>query len=156
MINYVRMNLLDAPADIIVHQVNCKGVMGSGVAKTVRDLFPKTYSKYRNLCFEKGAINLLGRNLYTEEQHNGRRILVANMFGQNEYGRDRQYTNYEALLSCFEKLAAAAADLRSRNLPCTIAIPYNIGCGRGGGDWNIVSKFIEDSLADFDVFICKL
>lgn len=29
-------NILDAKTDFILHQVNCQGVMGSGVAKTLR------------------------------------------------------------------------------------------------------------------------
>ena len=39
----------------------------------------------------------------------------------------------------------------------TIAIPYKIGCARGGGDWNIVYKMIEEAFADSDceVLICE-
>jgi len=49
MIKYVRGNLLDAPQPIIVHQVNCQGVMGSGVAKAIRDKYPQAYQAYRSM-----------------------------------------------------------------------------------------------------------
>ena len=35
--------------------------------------------------------------------------------------------------------------------PPKIAIPYLMGCHRGGGDWEIVSKMIEEELAGCDV-----
>ena len=39
----------------------------------------------------------------------------------------------------------------------TIAIPYLMGCHRGGGDWNIVYKMIEEVFDDSDceVLICE-
>ena len=35
MIKVIPGNLFDSEAQILAHQVNCKGVMGSGVAKEV-------------------------------------------------------------------------------------------------------------------------
>lgn len=43
-------NVFDSDADIICHQVNCQGVMGSGVAKEVRERFPNVYEQYHELC----------------------------------------------------------------------------------------------------------
>jgi hypothetical protein len=39
----------------------------------------------------------------------------------------------------------------------TIAFPYKMGCHRGGGDWDIVYKMIEDAFkdSDCDVLICE-
>lgn len=34
-------NVFDSDAKIICHQVNCQGVMGSGVAKEVRERYPR-------------------------------------------------------------------------------------------------------------------
>lgn len=33
----------------------------------------------------------------------------------------------------------------------TVAVPYLMGCCRGGGDWKIVAKIINESLKDCDV-----
>lgn len=36
MIKIIQGDLLEAKENIIAHQVNCKGVMGSGVAKQIK------------------------------------------------------------------------------------------------------------------------
>ena len=33
----------------------------------------------------------------------------------------------------------------------SVALPYKIGCGRGGADWEVVYKIIEEELKDYDV-----
>ena len=43
MIHYVKGNLLDSDCDYICHQVNCQGVMGSGIAKQIRERWPEVY-----------------------------------------------------------------------------------------------------------------
>ena len=81
------------------------------------------------------------------------RIYVANMFGQYEYGRDKTYiyTNYTALRTCLTELAEFASSTKR-----IIALPYKIGCDRGGGDWSgVVFPMIEKILADCDVLICE-
>ena len=47
MIKVVYGDLMQATEDIIVHQVNCKGVMGSGVAKQIKANFPEVFNEYR-------------------------------------------------------------------------------------------------------------
>ena len=48
MIKIVKGNLLDATEDIIAHQVNCMGVMGSGLAKQIRNKYPEVYANYKD------------------------------------------------------------------------------------------------------------
>ena len=33
--------------DVICHQVNCQGVMGSGIAKQIRDTYPIVFENYK-------------------------------------------------------------------------------------------------------------
>ena len=47
---YVKGNILDSDADAILHQVNCQGVMGAGLAKQIRGRYPNVYEKYKNAC----------------------------------------------------------------------------------------------------------
>lgn len=42
----VHGNLLDIESGIIAHQVNCKGVMGAGLAKQIRLKYPIVYQAY--------------------------------------------------------------------------------------------------------------
>ncbi|EGL17721.1 hypothetical protein HMPREF9413_4472 [Paenibacillus sp. HGF7] len=37
----------------------------------------------------------------------------------------------------------------------SIALPYNIGCGLAGGDWDIVEQIIEEVFIDYDVTLYK-
>ena len=61
MIKEVKGNLLKAKEFIIGHQVNCKGVMGAGVAKQIKQqLLPKEeFAKYHILCKQYPANILL-------------------------------------------------------------------------------------------------
>ena len=68
--------------------------------------------------------------------------LIANMFGQDAYGTDKQYTEIDKLESCFFKLYKYAIE---HNL--SIAMPYGIGCGQGGADWNIVYSLLQKYFA---------
>ena len=81
-------NLLDAPFQLIAHQVNCKGVMGAGLAKQIRDKYPMVYEKYKDHC-QRGA--LLGDYIGcdTPDHH-----YIMNIFAQDGYGRDKRYTDY--------------------------------------------------------------
>ena len=49
MIKIIEGNILNAEEDIICHQVNCRGKMGSGLAKQIRDKYPDVYKEYVDL-----------------------------------------------------------------------------------------------------------
>lgn len=142
-IKHVKGDIFESGADVILHQVNCKGVMGSGVAKQVKEKYPDVYLEY--LCWCRNPImkgKLLGRIQIFDICDSK---TIVNMFAQDEFGRGgRCYTNYDALKSCLEQVNTHFAG-------CTVAIPYKMSCDRGGGDWSIVSKMIEETLADCDV-----
>ena len=47
MIKIINGDLFTSKANFIVHQVNCQGVMGSGVAAQVADKFSHVETEYR-------------------------------------------------------------------------------------------------------------
>lgn len=53
-------DILHTEADVICHQVNCKGVMGAGLAKQIRNqlLSEEQYRTYQEICLEYGRANL--------------------------------------------------------------------------------------------------
>jgi len=57
MILYVKSNLLQSPAQVLVNTVNTVGVMGKGIALEFKHLFPEMYSQYRELC-EQGQFRI--------------------------------------------------------------------------------------------------
>lgn len=146
MIESISGNVLDyvGKNSIVCHQTNCRGVMGSGLAKEIRTKYPKVYIKYKFLCEQVEPCNLLG-TVQMVEVDDG--VRIANCFGQDRYGRDKMYTSYEALESCFKYLRKYA-ESEVNNID-TVAFPYGIGCGLAGGDWNIVNAMIEKAFADW-------
>ena len=152
MIKYIRGNLLDAEENLICHQVNCRGVMGAGLAKQIRYRYPNVYNNYRTL-FNRDKYDtsiLLGEVQYVNI---GSDKYICNLFGQNYYGRNPQitYTDYKALECCLKKLKKVAI---KHNY--SVALPYMIGCGNANGDWNIVLEIIEDVFKDYEVTIYQL
>jgi O-acetyl-ADP-ribose deacetylase (regulator of RNase III) len=142
-------DVLTADVDIIAHQVNCKGVMGSGVAKQIAELYPSILTDYILICNTKGQ-NCLGHILYSYPFEN-RNIIIANLFGQYSYGHeDRVYTDIKALEKCFMSLVNIKNEIPSfrRKDVVKIAIPYKIGCHRGRENWNNVYKIIENLFSD--------
>ena len=143
----IKGDILKSDADIICHQVNCMGVMGSGLAKQIRSQYPEVYTHYKQLCNSKLPKDLLG-NTQIVEAHNGG--YFANVFGQLKYGTDKQHTDYNALKNGLEIVAKRAKQYNE-----SVAIPYGIGCGLGGGDWEFVNEFIKELFEGCDVKLYK-
>lgn len=158
MIVHQRADLFASNADIIAHQVNCRGVMGSGVARQVKDLYPKAFQKYATACrFFMGAPSpnpLLGKTQFVETERNGKAVCIANMFAQEGFGSDGAcYTNDDAFESCLRAIREYAIDHSCK----TIALPWRIGCVRGGGDWDaVVLPLIQKILGDLPVELYEL
>lgn len=148
MVQCITGNLLDSSCDYICHQVNCQGVMGSGVAKAIREKWPNVYTEYLtyiNMCFGTPLGSIFSVPI------NGGRQEVINMFSQFRYGYDgSRYTSYDAFCNCLNAIARDVPKDKS------IAFPYKIGSDRGGGSWNIIYAMICDILGDWDVTIYKL
>lgn len=146
MVNYVKGNLLDSDCMYICHQVNCQGVMGSGIAKQIKERWPEVYANYRITCSMFKPEKLLGTIdvVDTNDHHN-----IVNIFGQLTCGYDgKRYTSYDAFSDALKKFKAWFPH------GSTIGFPKNIGCGLGGGNWKVISTLIEEILGeDFEVYI---
>jgi len=146
MISVVKRDILTMNCDVIAHQVNCRGFMGAGLAKQIRDKYPTVYTRYKKYCPDAsllGKIQVLKTN----------KVYIANLFAQVDIGTNSCHTNYNALEKCFRTLCKYMV----QNNLHSVAIPYGIGCGLAGGDWKIVSKIIKDVFAgeSLALFICK-
>lgn len=151
MIKHIKCDIFKSGADIILHQVNCQGEMNSGIAKQVKEKYPKAYEWYKTLCdaYKDNPSELLGHpNIVPTEIG-----YIVNVFAQENFGYDGKcYTDHKALRIAFETIVKII-DYDSKL--STIAIPYLMGCDRGGGDWNVVYKMIEETFKDYDVLICE-
>lgn len=148
MIHYQQGDLLNSPCKYICHQVNCRGEMGAGVAAQIAQRWPQVYQEYRKLyeayIWDRLFPSPLGTvQLVPINEHQ----FVANLFAQEDYGRDQRYTSYDAFWECLNWLHGITGPTDK------IAFPYGIGCGLGGGNWHIILKMIEIALHDREVFI---
>ena len=130
---------------IVLQQVNCQGVMGSGVAAEIRRVFPEVFYQYKRLVDERDMLlptsQLLGKLQVVEVMPNK---YVANLFGQDFFGRDgTQYTSYEALDRALQSLAQWVV---AHNLDVAEIHHPLFGAGLGGGSWQIIRGLIEANL----------
>lgn len=144
MIRETHGDLLKSDADILCHQTNFTGVMGGGIAASIRDkvLTDSHYKEYRSLCAEHGKA-LLGTVQYLLAK-NGKTI--ANLFSQNDWNAGPVLTNYDALRTCMKTVEGYA-----RGNGLTVGLPGYIGCGIAGGDWNIVRGIVEEVFGESPV-----
>jgi O-acetyl-ADP-ribose deacetylase (regulator of RNase III) len=131
----------------IMHGVNCQGVMGSGVAKAIRDVCPTHFEDYvwelSNFSNSKSA---LGFTFRTQEYS----FDIVGAFTQEFYGRDgRRYVNYAAIAQAFLELS------EYKCLSPVLGIP-RIGAGLGGGDWNIIEQIINDATPEQEICLYEI
>ncbi|WP_139991842.1 macro domain-containing protein [Paenibacillus paridis] len=149
-VKIIQGDLTNAKEDILGHQVNCQGVMGSGIARVIRTKYPEAYhafiEKSKNTSNHK---KLLGECQLIDSKGDKK---IANLFGQFYFGKSSQlYTDYDALRKALTTLKQRAAEAQ-----LSVALPYNIGCGLANGDWNVVSNIIEEVFEDYEVTLYQL
>ena len=147
MIRVINGDLMNAKEDIIAHQSNCKGVIDSDIANQLNDKYENFYKYYSEFCEEK----CLGRCQLIKVNNNRHIKYIANLFGQDNYGKYKQYTEYDKLRNALIELKEFA---KLKNL--SIALPYKIGCQTAGGDWDIVYTMLENIFLDYDITLYRL
>ena len=155
MVDHVIGNLLTSNCEYICHQVNCQGRMGSGIAKQIREKWPEVYEVYSDHCngwFSPGdeRRQLLG-SIDMVHRHDDHTMYIINMYSQQYYGYDgTRYTSYDAFSDALNEI--------KNQVPrgSSIGFPHGIGCGLGGGNWQVISALIEEILGDdYNVYIYK-
>lgn len=140
MIHYVTGNIFDSDCQVLVNPVNCKGVMGAGLAKEFALRFPDIVQPYKFDC--KAGFFAPGKMRWYYS--NGKTILCFPT--KDDWFNPSEYTYIsDGLIS----LAACLSSLKGN-----IAMP-KLGCGLGGLDWDVVKAMIESYLGecDRDIFI---
>ena len=67
MVRIVTGNILEADdRNIIIQQVNCQGVMNSGIARQIRNKYPGVFDSYKKICdeYKHNTSELLGKVCY--------------------------------------------------------------------------------------------
>lgn len=142
--------LLDGEVDYLLHCCNCQNNFGSGIAKTIKEVFPEAYEL--DCSFARKGRNFLGN---VGESSVG----VLNLYGQEYYGyvgdyykKHKRQGSYGAISYGFNLIANHLSH-KAR----TIALPYKFASDRAGCDWAIIEELIEWILAPkFNIVIYHL
>lgn len=145
--------------DVIVHGCNCLHIMGGGIAAQIAKEFPeafdadgKTEIGSREKLGSYSMARIPSKHIMlisiTEERGlalDAKFLTVVNAYTQYDLGSryNRCPTDYDAVRLVFRSIAKDFAGQK-------IGIP-KIGCGLGGGDWEIVEKIITEECPDLDI-----
>lgn len=139
-------DLMQAPEDIIAHGVNCRGVMGSGVARLIKEQYPKAYYAYMDKADWEGWRT---GEMQVVLAPNGK--WIANCATQDAYlPRGVCHADYDGIRDAMETLKSFA---KAKGL--SIAMP-KIGAGLAGGDWNKIQAILAEVFNDYNVTVYYL
>jgi O-acetyl-ADP-ribose deacetylase (regulator of RNase III) len=125
----------DAP--YLLHGCNCRGVMGSGIAKAIRDKFPLAYDTYK-AKEEKDGLILGEYSIYRKSTPS-----IVNLHTQKNFGNDGAvYADAIAIRSSVGSFLIDEFSNSTYPGCISIAIP-KIGCGLGGLDWKHVERIFQ-------------
>lgn len=124
-VTFVNKDITAVTRGILAHGVNCKAVMGSGVALAIRHKWPIVYDRY----IEVGADDELLGTTHIIPVSEG--LFVANCYTQVGFGSDRsvKYADLEAVKKCIGDVLKWASIW---DLP--VYLP-KIASDRGGLSW---------------------
>lgn len=142
MIIYTRINIFESNAQVLVNTVNTVGVMGKGLAKEFKRLYPDMFNQYQKYCENKKfsigklqiykTVNKWILNFPTKENWRN-----PSKLDYIEEGLKKFVANYEKL------------SIKSISFPM-------LGCGNGGLDWEsevkpLMQKYLKN--LPIDIFI---
>lgn len=157
MIETIQGNILSLKEGILVQGCNCQGVMGSGIARSIRDQWNDAYRAYRQ-HYEKVGLKLgdivtvagrswetdpsVTRHINLSSNQLPEKLILVNAMTQDFYGRDPDvvYVDYDGLAAAFARIRIIARDSK---LPVHFPL---IGCGLANGKWTEVAERIDQML----------
>jgi O-acetyl-ADP-ribose deacetylase (regulator of RNase III) len=158
VIIYVKRDISTISKGVVAHGVNCQGVMGSGVAASLRSAYPQIFTTYKKICddYENnpnwmmlGLVDIVEVSGEFEDE-----LLIVNCFTQERYGRDgKVYADAKAVFKSLDQAIELADGL---------ALPFfmpKIGCGLGGLSWEHDVEVIVEALSvkhRINVHVCTI
>jgi len=132
--------------NIILHCVNDEGVMGSGIAATIRKKFPKAYEAYAKLFTLKASDRPTAQGQIQVVQVD-KNLFVANLFGQSSCG---DIAGFPAIR--YDAIEEGLIRLRERFKKVTnteiVLHTCRLGSGLAGGSWKRVEDIINRVFKD--------
>lgn len=128
--------------EAVIHGVNIDGIMGSGIAKTVRSLYPDVYTAYRDYCRE-GLLQAGGMFPFYGHSPDGK---TADRWVLNAASQDRPGPS--ASYEWVQESVREALSFAHRVGLTGVAI-CRIGAGIGRLEWPLVLSIIEKLSREF-------
>ena len=146
MITYVRTNIFESRADVLVNTVNTVGVMGKGLAKEFKRIYPDMFKSYQDYC-ENGLLTLGKLQLYKTPNK-----WVLNFPTKANWRNPSKLEYIEQGLQKF-------VDHYERLGIKSIAFPM-LGCGNGGLSWEkevkpLMLKYLKPLPIDIFIHVAK-
>jgi O-acetyl-ADP-ribose deacetylase (regulator of RNase III) len=133
-------NLFEADAEAYVNAVNCKGVMGAGIALEFKNRYPGYFEDYRKVC-RKGLLHPGGILPWVKPydwtlRHNDSRPRYILSFATKG---DWRFPSQEHWIG--EGLFNLVREIEELGIK-SVAMPA-VGCGHGGLRWDNVRCMVE-------------
>lgn len=143
MIYYIKGNMFDSPAQVLVNTVNTVGVMGKGLALTFKKVYPDMFENYKHFC-EHNELTIGKLYLYKTK---GKWIL--NFPTKTTWRKPSKIEYIE------EGLKKFVSTYKSKNIK-SIAFPM-LGCGNGGLDFEnevkpLMNKYLS-TLEEINIYV---
>lgn len=141
----INEDITNVTTGIIIHQVNCRNRIGAGVSCPIIKKWPAVETAYHYYCTSHTPADLLGQMqtvvVREPDEFGLNGLTIVNSFTQMNYGNaaktGKVYTNMRLLVKNILKVCYQNADM-------TVYVPYGIGCGLAGGDWDELTAWLSD------------
>jgi len=140
MIKFTDLSVFDCNTQAVINAVNCKGVMGKGIALEFKQKYHDNYIKYRKYC-EDGKLTP-GGLFITKVDDSVTPEYIVNFATKDEWWFPSQYGWIE------DGLTLLHGWLLRRNI-VSIACPL-LGCGNGGLKVDKTVELIHNKLNNID------
>jgi O-acetyl-ADP-ribose deacetylase (regulator of RNase III) len=135
MLEEIQGDVFKAKEQILIHGCNCHNAMGSGVAKTIRKIYPGAWLEdQKTLWGDKNKLGTFtswsGKHYYYDQD-----ITVINLYSQYKYGHTEVYADYKAILDGLKQVEFVYRG-------ASFAMP-RIGAGLARGDWAKIKDIIK-------------
>ena len=142
MLMYVQQDIFKSPAQVIVNTVNTVGVMGKGIAKRYKEVYPDMYKQYQKFC-EQHLLDIGKLWIYKSDTK-----WILNFPTKKHW---RQPSKIEYVEQGLKKFVETYEEkgITSVSFP-------QLGCGNGGLNWEkevrpLMEKYLKD--LPIDVFV---
>lgn len=139
---------------LIPHCCNNLGIMGSGVALALRNMWEEVFDNYRAMSLELGEVDIEAVE-YDELTDEGTKF-VANMIGQDGVvgAGNNKPVRYAALLDAMREILKRTEDFGTENV--IIHMPM-FGSKLAGGNFELIMEMVKEIwLPHMDVTVCVI